>query len=115
MNEIKIPYLLLFLLSPFISSISQVMLKKAALKPHKNWIREYTDPLVVIGYVLFVGCTFITMFAYRGVPLNFGPILSTTSYVYVLIFGALFFKEKITKQKILALCLILIGIVVYAI
>lgn len=115
MTEIQIPYLLLFLLSPFVASISQVMLKKAALKPHKSWIQEYTDPLVISGYLLFVGCTFITMFAYRGVPLNYGPILETTSYIYVLIFGAVFFKEKITKQKVLALCLILIGIIIYAI
>lgn len=115
MTDIQIPYLLLFLLSPFVASVSQVLLKKATMKSHKNWIQEYTDPLVVIGYILFVGCTFITMFAYRGVPLNYGPILETTSYIYIMIFGAVFFKEKITLQKVIALGLILTGIVIYAI
>ena len=115
MTDVKLPYLLLFLLSPLVSSISQVLLKKAAMKSHKSWIQEYTDPLVVIGYILFVGCTFITMFAYRGVPLNYGPILETTAYIYVLISGAIFFNEKITLQKVIALGLILTGIVIYAI
>ncbi len=52
--------------------------------------------------------------AYRVVPLSFGPVLEATSYIYVTIFGVVFFKERITKKKLLALVLILLGIVIYS-
>ena len=44
-----------------------------------------------------------------------GPILEATSYIYVTFFGVRIFKEKLNEKKILALVLIIIGIVLYAI
>ena len=114
MNGVQIPYLLLYLASVFVASISQVLLKKAAQKEHKNLISEYLDWRVILGYGLFVLCTFLTMFAYRGVPLNLGPVLETTGYVYVTVFGVLIFHERITPKRIAGLLLILGGIVIYA-
>ena len=54
------------------------------------------------------------IFAYKVVPLSYGPVLEASSYLYVTFFGVLVFKEKITKKKALALFLILLGIVVYS-
>ena len=45
----------LLLLGVFLSAISQVMLKKAALRQYPNKIREYLNPLVIIAYTIFVG------------------------------------------------------------
>lgn len=114
MNNIQLPYLCLFLFSVFLSSVSQVLLKKAAMRKHKTIWEEYTDWRVILGYGIFVGCTLLTMLAYRGVPMSFGPVLETTGYVYVTLFGVLIFKEKMNKKKIVALGLIVAGILVYA-
>lgn len=108
-------YSCVLLLGVFISAISQVMLKKAAMKKHDSVIKEYLNPLVIFAYVLFVGTTFLSIIAYRGIPLSMGPILEATSYIYVTIFGVTIFKEKMNLQKIIALGLIIGGIVVYAI
>ena len=35
MNQAQLPYVLLYLCSTFLSSVSQVLLKKAALREHK--------------------------------------------------------------------------------
>ena len=43
-----------------------------------------------------------------------GPVLEATSYIYVTFFGVKIFKEKMNLKKILALCLIICGIIVYA-
>ena len=75
MNQAQLPYVLLYLCSTFLSSVSQVLLKKAALREHKSVLAEYTDWRVILGYGLFVGCTLLTMLAYTGVPLNVGPVL----------------------------------------
>ena len=112
---IDLRYAALLLLGVFISSISQVMLKKSALKTYDSKIKEYLNPLVIVAYILFVGTTFLSRFAYRGTPLSMGPILEATSYIYVTIFGIVFFNEKMSKKKWIALVLIITGIALYSI
>lgn len=104
----------LLLLGTFISSVSQVILKKASQRQYESKIREYLNFPVIFAYTLFLLTTFMCIYAYKVVPLSFGPVLESTSYLYVTIFGVLIFKEKITKKKLLALALILGGIAVYA-
>lgn len=104
----------LLLFGVFVSSISQVMLKKAAVKEYASPIQEYLNPLVIFAYVLFVGTTLLSILAYRAIPLSMGPILEATSYFYVTFFGMTIFKERMTWKKGLALCLIVFGIIVYS-
>ena len=114
MNQAQLPYVALYLLSTFLASVSQVLLKKAALQEHKSLLAEYTDWRVVLGYGLFVGCSLLTMLAYKGVPLNVGPVLESTGYIYVTFFGVVIFREKMNPKKIGALVLIILGILIYA-
>lgn len=114
MNSTVFLYSLLLLLGVFISAISQVLLKKAAMKKYTSPLQEYLNPQVIFAYVLFVGTTFLSILAYRGIPLNLGPVLETTSYIYVTIFGVFIFHEKVNRQKILALAFIVIGVLVYS-
>ena len=114
MNQAQLPYVALYLLSTFLASVSQVLLKKAALREHKSLLAEYTDWRVVLGYGLFVGCSLLTMLAYKGVPLNVGPVLEATGYIYVTFFGVVIFHEKMNPKKIGALVLIILGILIYA-
>lgn len=115
MNKKTLLYSLFLLTGVFISAISQVMLKKAALRKYESKIREYLNPLVICAYVLFVGTTFLSIFAYRGIPLSMGPVLEATSYIYVTFFGVKIFKETLNTRKIVALVLIISGIVVFSI
>ena len=112
MDKRELFYSGVLLLGVFISAISQVMLKKAAMKTYSAPIREYLNPLVIFAYVLFLGTTLLSVLAYRGIPLSMGPVLEATSYLYIVAFGALIFKEKITPKKLLALGLIISGILV---
>ena len=114
MNKTQLLYSLYLLSGVFVSSLSQVMLKKSAIKRYENPIKEYLNPLVILAYVLFVGTTFLSILAYKGIPISLGPILEATSYIYVTVWGVKIFREKINKQKLLALGLIIIGIIIYA-
>ena len=114
MNKTVLLYSCILLLGVFISAISQVMLKKAAMKKYDSVIKEYMNPLVIFAYVLFVGTTLLSILAYRGIPLSMGPVLEATSYIYVTIFGVTIFKEKMNARKVIALGTIITGIVVYA-
>ncbi len=114
MSETMLLYSGVLLLGTFISAVSQVILKKAALKTYSSRIKEYLNFPVILAYALFLLTTFMCIFAYRVVPLSFGPVLESTSYLYVTVFGVLFFGERVGKLKALALVLILAGVVIYS-
>jgi len=114
MNSSVLMHASLILLGTFLASVSQVMLKKAALRTYDSPIREYLNPLVIAAYLIFVSTTVLSVLAYRGIPLSMGPILEATSYFYVTFFGVRIFGERMTREKWLALACILVGILVYA-
>lgn len=113
MTENRLLYCGILLISVFISSVSQVLLKKAAQRTYPSRLKEYLNPLVIFAYMLFFGTTLLSVFAYRGVPLSMGPVLEATGYLYVTFFGITVFHEKMSKRKLLALALIIGGIIVY--
>ena len=104
--------MILLLVSIFISAVSQILLKKAAMQYYDSVIREYLNPRVMIGYALFVVTSFLTVLAYRGIPLSMGPVFESTSYIYVTVFGSMFFGENITIRKLAALGFIIAGMIV---
>lgn len=114
MDKKVLAYSFFLLFGVFISAVSQVLLKKAAQKHYDTWWKEYINPPVIIAYAIFFGATFCSILAYKVVPLSLGPILEATSYLYVTIFGVTIFHEKLNRNKIIALGLILTGIAVYA-
>lgn len=114
MNELII-YSGIMLGSIFVSSVSQILLKKSAQKEYPSKLREYLNPLVIIAYGLFFGSTLITMYALRVVPLSMSPILESVGYIFVAVLSFLFLKEKLTRKQVLGMAVIIIGIIVYSI
>ena len=114
MNDKVIFYASFILIGTFISSAAQVLLKKAAMKEHCSVKDEYLNKNVIIAYITFVLATFLSIYAYKGIPLSMGAVLESTSYLYITIFGAYFFKEPITVRKIVAIAFIISGIIIYS-
>jgi EamA-like transporter family. len=104
----------LMVLSAFISSISQMMLKKSSQKTYPSRIREYLNPLVITAYAMFFGCTLLSMYALKVVPLLFAPMLESSGYIFVAVFSYIFFKEKFTKRQMIGMAFIIAGIVIGA-
>lgn len=109
-----IPYVMIYLAGVFFSAVSQILLKKEAVREHKNFLAEYLNFRVIFSYAVFFGCTLLSMLAYRGIPMNWGPVLETTGYVFVTVLGAIFLGERITRKKVIALAVIIAGILIYA-
>ncbi len=113
MNTQLLLYASFMLLGVFISSVAQVLLKKAAQKHYSSVIREYMNAPVIIAYTIFFSATFLSIYAYKVVPLSMGAILEATGYIWVTIFGVTIFKEKLNGMKLAALGFILFGIAIY--
>lgn len=114
MGQTELLYASFLLVGVFISAISQVMLKKSAMRTYESRIKEYMNPLVIMAYVFFVGTTFLSILSYKVIPISMGPILESTSYIYVTAFGVKLFGEKLNKKKVMALMLIVCGIIVFS-
>ena len=114
MNQQLILYAGIMLLGVFISSIAQVLLKKAAQKQYDSVLQEYLNWPVITAYAIFFAATFLSIYAYRVVPLSMGPILEATGYLWVTLFGVTIFHERLDKWKLAALALIIGGIIVYS-
>jgi len=112
MNSIMYASILIF--GVFISSISQIILKKSADKKRDSIIKEYLNPCVIGAYTIFIAATLLSILAYRGIPLSLGPILEASGYLFVTLWGLIFFGEKLSFKKVIALVLIVSGIVVYS-
>ena len=110
----KIVFSLIYLSGVFISAIAQIILKKSAGKEYESKIREYLNPYVIIAYAIFFGATFCTIYAYKGVPLSFGPILAASEYVFVAVLSKIFLKENINLKKFIGLSVIIAGIIIYS-
>ena len=113
MNE-KILFSLIFVFGVFISSVSQIILKKAAEKEYPSKIREYLNVRVIFAYLIFFGATLCSIWAYTVIPLSLGPILESSGYFFVAVLSWLFLKEKISWKKMVGFGVIIIGIIIYA-
>ena len=102
----------IMVLSSLISSFSQMILKKSSQKTYSSHIREYLNPLVITAYALFFGCTFLSMYALKVVPLSFSPVLEASGYIFVAVLSYIFFKEKLTRRQLTGMLLIAAGIAV---
>lgn len=103
----------LLLFSVFISSVSQILLKKAANRTYESTIKEYMNPLVIGAYGMFFCSVILTMLALRYVPLSMSPILESTGYIFVSGMGYFFLKERFTRRKLLGFALILVGVIIF--
>ena len=108
------PWILLIALSSTIASFAQVLLKMSANEEHKNVIEEYLNWKVIVGYGLMFAGMGLTIVAYaKGVQYKNGPIMESIANIWVVILSWYFFREPVTKKKVIGNILILIGIAVF--
>lgn len=106
-------YILILISSVVLASFAQILLKKSAARSYSSPIREYLNPYVICGYGMMFLSMFVTILAYSGLEFTNVPVIESLGYVVVMLLSYVFFREKITKRKILGMAVILCGIFVY--
>ena len=84
------------------------------LRNNKDLIAEYLNPFTIFAYGVFIVATLLTIFSYAEVPLSMAPILGASEYFFVAALSRAVLGEKISTQKAIGLCVIVIGILVYS-
>ena len=100
--------------SGFIAAISQLILKIVALKDNgKIALMQYADIRIIVAYTMLLSTIFLNMIAMRYIPYKFVPVLSSLSYVFVLILGKVILRENIGKKRMMGILLIFAGIFIF--
>jgi len=106
-------YVIILILSVFLASVSQIVLKKSADKKYSSIIKEYLNIYVISGYGMMFIASLLTVYALSGMEYKNVPIIESVGYLFVMLLSWKFLSEKITKKKVLGIALILLGIMVF--
>ena len=107
-------YIFVFLTGTFIASCSQIILKRASGVDYTSFWSQYFNKRVLGAYILIGISSVFPIFAYKGIPLSWGPILDMSGFLFVSLLSLFVLKEHISKKTFLGLVIIVVGIIVYA-
>ena len=97
-----------------IAALSQIILKKAAIKHYDTWLKQYLNAPVIIAYFIFFVSSFCSVTALKVLPLSLMPVWNASSYFFVTLFAYLVMKEIPNRRKLVGLGIILVGIVIFS-
>lgn len=108
-------YGLVMIIATFFNAISQIMLKKSALRTkNKRFLGKFLNATVFWAYVIFVMVCIVNTIAYRGVDFKYGGAINAIGQVFVLVLSVFFCNEKMTKERIVGSSLIIAGVIIYS-
>ncbi len=105
--------LLFVVFSGLCAAFSQVLLKTSAMREHKSPVFEIINWRVLTSYGILFLTTVINMYAMRFVEYKYIPVIGTVSYIFVVLLSNLILKEKIGRNKVLGMALILSGMLIF--
>ena len=114
MNK-TIIYALIYISGVLIWAFAHGVVKKSADIKKDNIIKEYLNFKTICSYSIFFVATLCSVFAYKYLPLSYGPVLGTLEYIFVATLSYIFLKEKIKKKKLIGLFIVLMGVFIYSI
>lgn len=101
-------------LSAFLAAGSQILLKKSALEPHRNFLFNYLNGKVIFAYSLFSLTLMMNIYAFTGVAYKYGAVINASSYPFTLILSVFFLGDRFSWKGIFGNILIVLGITLYA-
>ena len=104
----------LFLSSVAMASSGQVLLKKGALRGRdRSVLRSFLDPYVLAGYTLLLVSTVTSTIALKVLPLHLTVALLPLGYVLVVLLSVAVLAERLRRQHVWGMLIILAGIVLF--
>ena len=94
----------------FIATAGQILLKKqAGTTRDKGFLSKFLNIRVILAYGMLFLSLFMNQIALKEVPVSVLPCITSTSFIWVFLFGILILREKPGPRKILGVALILLG------
>lgn len=107
--------LLLALCAVILTGISQTLLKVGADSGIRSsrFLDSYLNLPTMTAYGLLLLVTLLTVYALRDLPLKVFYSLTALNFIVVLGLSAVFLSEEVSRNKVVAIGLIVLGVVVF--
>jgi len=105
--------ILLILTIIILTSIGQVLLKIGSSSANNSLIKIFTHPASLMGYFTFAIVAYLSIDAIKQIELKVFFAVTSLTYCIVLFFSYFLLHEKITKNKVLAIFLITLGVIIF--
>lgn len=96
----------------FVSTAGQILLKKQAnhtMEEKSGFLAKFLNLRVIVAYGLLFLSLALNQLAVKQVDISVLPCITSTSFIWIFLFGFLILKEKPTRRKIIGVALILLG------
>jgi drug/metabolite transporter (DMT)-like permease len=102
--------MLLVFTASLIGSFGAVFLKLGSTHINGS-IWSFLNTRLILGVALFLGSSVFYALGIRGGQLSVLYPMVSLGYIFTVIWSRLFFKESFTREKLIGLALILVGVV----
>jgi small multidrug resistance pump len=104
---------LLTLAVVILTSVGHLLLKIAATRASASGSRIYTHPLSLFGYGIFAIVAFLSIYAMKGLDLKIFFALYSLTYICIPVLAFLVLKESFTRNKIIGVVVITLGVLLF--
>jgi len=106
-------YYLLTLMITIFTSIAHLLLKKGTVMSTEKHVKMYMHPYSLFSYAIFAIVAFLSIVALRGLDLKEFFALNSLTYIFIPVLSFIFLKELVTKNKLIGIILISIGVITF--
>jgi len=104
----------LALCAVMLTGISQTLLKVGASNVRSNrFLDSYLNRPTITAYGLILLVTVLSVYALRDLPLKVFYSLTALNFIVVLGLSAVFLSEEVSRDKMVAISLIVLGVVIF--
>jgi drug/metabolite transporter (DMT)-like permease len=105
-------YLLFAFIAVLLTGVSQVLLKIGS-GHHDRHFQIYYNPVTISGYAVFLLVVLCSLIALKGLELKLFYAIASLNYAIVALLSVTLIHERLTWQKVAAILLIILGILIF--
>jgi drug/metabolite transporter (DMT)-like permease len=106
-------YYILTFIVVFFTSVGHLLLKIASLRVVELNRRLYTQPISVVAYIIFAIVAFLSIIAMKGLDLKVFFALNSLTYICIPLLAYLVLKESFTRNKVIGVMIISLGVIFF--
>jgi small multidrug resistance pump len=106
-------YYILTLVIVILTSVAHLFLKKGSVVAVESNRKMYLHPLSLTSYLIFAIAALLSIFAMKGLDLKVFFALTSLTYICIPVLSFVFLKESVTRNKLMGIVIITLGVVIF--
>jgi drug/metabolite transporter (DMT)-like permease len=106
-------YYILTLAIIILTSAAHLLLKKGSVIAAETNTKMYLHPFSLVAYLMFAIAAFLSIYAMKGLDLKVFFALTSLTYICIPVLSFIFLKEAVTRNKLIGILIISVGVVIF--